>query len=81
MGSYSEGQDKSLQLWALPPGSAPRSLGVLDQSPALRLAAAESEVRAVPTLAVTLEPRGGVPPGSGPTGPIVFKGALIDKML
>jgi len=81
VGSYSEGSDKSLQLWALPPGGAPRSLGVLDNAPALRLAASESDVHEVPTLAVTLEAKGGVPPGSGPKGPVVFKGALIEKTI
>ncbi|ADU35700.1 anti-sigma factor domain-containing protein [Variovorax paradoxus] len=81
VGTYSEGTDKSLQLWALPPGGAPRSLGVLDNAPALRLAASESDVHQVPTLAVTLEAKGGVPPGSGPKGPVVFKGALIEKTI
>jgi len=81
VGGYSEGADKSLQLWALPPGGAPRSLGVLDRAPALRLAAQESDVRAVPTLAISLEPRGGVPSERGPTGPVLFKGALIEKTL
>lgn len=81
VGTYSEGTDKSLQLWALPPGGAPRSLGVIDNAPALRLAASESDVHRVPTLAVTLEAKGGVPAGSGPKGPIVFKGALIEKTI
>ncbi len=82
VGDYAEGQDKSLQLWALPPGgAAPRSLGVLDKAPALRLAASEADVRAVPTLAISLEPRGGVPSERGPTGPVLFKGPLIEKML
>ena len=81
LGDYAEGSDKSLQLWALPPGGAPRSLGVLDRAPALRLAAAESAVRAVPALAISLEPRGGVPSERGPTGPVLFKGALIEKTL
>ncbi len=81
VGSYSEGADKSLQLWALAPGAAPRSLGVMDKAPALRLAASEADVHAVPTLAVTLEAKGGVPAGSGPKGPVVFKGALIEKTI
>lgn len=81
VGSYAEGADKSLQLWALPPGGAPRSLGVIDKAAAVRLAAAESAVRAVPTLAISLEPRGGVPSEGGPTGPVLFKGALIEKTL
>jgi anti-sigma-K factor RskA len=81
VGSYHEGADKSLQLWALPPGGAPRSLGVLGRDPALKLAAQESDVRAVPTLAISLEPKGGVPSARGPTGPVLFKGPLIEKML
>ncbi|MET3477857.1 anti-sigma factor [Variovorax atrisoli] len=81
VGGYQEGADKSLQLWALSPGGAPRSLGVLGNAPALRLTASESDVQAVPALAISLEAKGGVPPGSGPKGPILFKGALIEKTL
>jgi len=81
VGGFSEGADKSLQLWALPPGGAPRSLGVLDHAPGLRLPASEADVRAVPTLAISLEPKGGVPSAGGPTGPVLFKGALIEKTI
>lgn len=80
VGSYNEGNDKSLQLWALPLGGAPRSLGVLDNAPALRLSASESDVR-VPALAISLEPKGGVPSEGGPTGPVLFHGALIEKTI
>lgn len=78
VGGFREQPDKSLELWALPPGAAPRSLGVLNADPVVRLAAAGTDMRQVPTLAITLEPKGGVPPGSGPTGPLLFKGALIE---
>ncbi|MBU1361795.1 MAG: anti-sigma factor [Gammaproteobacteria bacterium] len=81
VGDYRVGEDKSLQLWALPPGSAPRSLGVLSDAQALKLAASEAQVRSVPALAVSLEPRGGVPSERGPTGPVLFKGPLIEKTL
>ena len=78
VGGFQEQPDKSLELWALPPGAAPKSLGIMGQGPVARLTAASGDIREVPTLAVTLEPKGGVPPGSGPTGPVLFKGALIE---
>ncbi|MFW5330772.1 anti-sigma factor [Hydrogenophaga sp. ZJX-1] len=81
VGGYQEAADKSLQLWALPPGAAPRSLGVLSQEKLLQLAADQRDVREVPALAISLEPKGGVPSETGPTGPVLFKGALIQKML
>ena len=77
VGAFQEQPDKSLQLWALPAGSGPKSLGVLGREAVVRLSAADSDVREVPTLAISLEPRGGAPAGSGPSGPLLFKGALI----
>lgn len=77
VGDYQMDADKSLELWALPPGQAPRSLGLMGQGAVARLTAAEGEVAPSPMLAITLEPKGGAPTGGGPTGPIVFKGALL----
>ncbi|MFZ4286773.1 anti-sigma factor [Variovorax sp. HJSM1_2] len=81
LGDFKEGADKSLQLWALPPDGKPRSLGVMSDAPALKLTAAESQVQAVPALAISLEPKGGVPSEGGPTGPVLFSGPLIEKTL
>lgn len=78
VGGFKEQADKSLQLWALPPGAGPKSLGVLGSDAVVRLTAADRDVREVPTLAISLEPKGGVPAGSGPSGPVLFKGALIE---
>jgi anti-sigma-K factor RskA len=43
--------------------------------------AAEGEVRQMPMLAVSLEPKGGVPGDKGPTGPVLFKGALLQTAI
>ncbi|MBE7941355.1 MULTISPECIES: anti-sigma factor [Ramlibacter] len=76
VGNFQESPDRSLQLWALPPSGGPQSLGVLGDDRVVRLPAGENQVR-VPALAVSLERKGGVPPGEGPSGPVLFKGALL----
>ena len=81
VGSFQEAEDRSLQLWALPPGSGPKSLGVLTRERLLQLAADPGMVKDVPALAISLEPRGGVPEAGGPTGPVLFKGALIQRQI
>ena len=81
VGEFMEQPDKSLQLWALPQSGGPKSLGVLGGDAVVRLTTAGSNVRQVPTLAISLEPKGGAPVGSGPSGPVLFKGALIETAL
>ena len=77
VGGYQEAADKSLQLWALPPAGGARSLGVLGGGAVIKLTAQASQVSQVPALAISLEPKGGVPGEGGPTGPVLFKGALL----
>jgi anti-sigma-K factor RskA len=77
VGGFQEGPDKSLQLWALPAGGAPRSLGVLGSEEVARLPAVEQVVGQSPAMAISLEPKGGVPSEGGPTGPVIFKGVVL----
>jgi anti-sigma-K factor RskA len=77
VGDFREQPDKSLELWALPPGAPAKSLGVMTGDAVVQLTAADSDIRQSPALAITLEPKGGVPPGTAATGPILFKGALL----
>jgi anti-sigma-K factor RskA len=77
-GNFQVPADQSLQLWALPNAGGPQSLGVLGREPVIRLTGAGEAVREAPTLAISLEPIGGAPAGSGPTGPVLFKGTVIE---
>lgn len=76
IGEFNEGPDKSLQLWALPPGGTPQSLGVIPPGAVAKLTAAENQVQ-VPVLAISLEPKGGVPGDRGPTGPVLYTGRVV----
>jgi anti-sigma-K factor RskA len=66
------------ELWVIPPGGAPRSLGLLDRS-ALSTKSIGADLMALiaenAALAISLEPKGGSPIGA-PTGPVVALGAL-----
>lgn len=77
LGSYREPAGHSLELWALPATGGPRSLGVLAAGERVTLPVSAGELREIPALAVSLEPRGGAPAGGGPTGPVLFKGAVL----
>jgi len=65
--------DKSYELWAVEPGAAPKSLGVVEQASFTRDLPYEARDL---VFAVSLEPKGGSP-GDAPTGPVVFSGPLI----
>jgi anti-sigma-K factor RskA len=69
---------RSLELWALPRGGAPRSLGLVSHERGfLKLfAPADQSLGDVPALAVSLEPQGGSPTGQ-PTGPVLYTGPCV----
>lgn len=67
-------QGRALELWAVPPEGAPRSLGLVSAQDASVVQ--KNKVPAgTAALAVSLEPAGGSTTGA-PTGPILFVGKL-----
>ena len=75
VGPLQVASDRSLELWALPTGAAPRSLGLLPAGGSGRLLLPAAALEAIPALAVSLEPAGGSPTGA-PTGPVLYSGKI-----
>ena len=70
---------RSLELWALPRGGKPKSLGIVgsaNRGSLKLLAAADQALGDVPALAISLEPPGGSPTGQ-PTGPVLYSGPCV----
>lgn len=73
-----DAQGRAAELWLIPPGQAPRSLGAVSVTRAHTVAvpaALRDDLTAQAVLAVTLEPPAGIP-HAAPSGPIVAKGAI-----
>jgi anti-sigma-K factor RskA len=69
---------QDLELWAIPKGGKPISLGLLPTAGKGRIQLSQVQqalLKAPLTLAVSLEPRGGSPTGQ-PTGPVLYQGNL-----
>jgi anti-sigma-K factor RskA len=74
VGSVPPAAGKSYELWALPRGGAPVSLGLLPATGRAERTLSEPQraaLLAADKVAVSVEPTGGSPTGS-PTGPIVI---------
>ena len=74
----SDEQQQSYELWVIPPGGTPHSLGLVDPKRPVKVVVPPDllpHVSADSTLAITLEPQGGSPTGQ-PTGPIIANGKL-----
>lgn len=73
------GQEQhALELWVIPPGGKPHSLGLIDASRPVKVVIPPKllpHVSADSVLAVSLEPPGGSPTGR-PTGPVIANGKL-----
>ena len=68
----------SHELWVIPAGGKPRSLGTLPAAKQAHMQLADALARLLQqgaTIAVSVEPRGGSPTGQ-PTGPVIASGPL-----
>lgn len=82
LNTVTEGQQDTMQLWALSPHSPPRSLGILEsRGKTVRIVAGEQALASVSELAISVENKGGVEPGKGPRLPYLFTGAVLQKAL
>jgi anti-sigma-K factor RskA len=80
LNAVTEGQEDSMQLWALSGTARPKSLGVLTAKlKTQRLNASDKDLANIDTLAISVENRGGVDPAKGPRLPYLFQGAVIQK--
>lgn len=66
---------RSLQLWMIPAGSKPISIGLLDPKSAQQFTLTTRRLVKGTVMAISLEPVGGSPTGQ-PTGPVVFSAVL-----
>jgi anti-sigma-K factor RskA len=76
LGDVSAPDGRDLQLWGIPSGSAPVSLGLLPKKGAAAFRVAHRPQN-YGVLAVSVEPAGGSPNPNGPTGPVIFTGKLV----
>lgn len=77
-GEIPSGRGHSNELWVIPSGGKPRSLGTMgrDRQMHVRLANALADLlQQGATIAISVEPPGGSPTGA-PTGPVIASGAL-----
>ena len=71
---------RSMELWLIPPGDRPHSLGLIARGQPVRLivpADLAGRLTTEAVLAVSLEPQGGSPTGQ-PTGPVIANGKLTN---
>jgi anti-sigma-K factor RskA len=76
--SAPDAKGRAAELWLIPPGQAPRSLGAVSINRAHTVAvpaALRSDLTGQAVLAITLEPSAGIP-HAAPSGPIIAKGAI-----
>ena len=77
-----EGREDSMQVWAIGADGKPRSLGVIESKyKTLQMPVQPASLQNIGELAISAENKGGVPEGSPPSLPWLFKGWLVNKAI
>ena len=77
-----EGREDSMQVWTLGADGKPRSLGIIESKyKTLQLPVLPVDLQGATELAISAENKGGVPDGSAPSLPWLFKGWLVQKAI
>jgi len=82
LNAVAEGREDTMQLWALPAQGSPRSLGIIQngiKTPQVK--AGKQALTGAERLAISVEAKGGVAEGRGPSLPYLFTGAWVRKAL
>jgi len=77
-----EGREDSMQVWAVNASGTARSLGIIESKyKTLQLPVQAADLQGAVELGVSAENKGGVPDGSPPSLPWLFKGWLVQKAI
>ena len=77
-----EGREDSMQLWAVGANGQPKSLGVIESKyKTLQIPVLAGDLQGAVELGISDENKGGVPDGSPPSLPWLFKGWLVQKAI
>lgn len=77
-GDLKDDDSHSRELWVIPKGGKPSSLGMMPKTKQMHMRLADTLARLLEggaTIAISVEPRGGSPTGL-PTGPVIASGSL-----
>ena len=77
-----EGREDSMQVWAVGANGQPKSLGVIESKyKTLQIPVLAGDLQGAVELGISAENKGGVPDGSPPSLPWLFKGWLVQKAI
>lgn len=77
-----EGREDSMQVWAVSADRPPRSLGIVESKyKTLQIPVLPGDLQGATELGISAENKGGVPDGSPPSLPWLFKGWLVSKAI